>query len=61
VSIFNEYSCDNCGSNEMIEIPNIGLYTDGNPIHVCKKCALVMSRYRRSAEELAKLWDDEYV
>ena len=35
------------------------MYTDGQPIHVCKDCGFIYVRRRRSAEDIARSWSDE--
>ena len=51
--------CDVCGSTDAVEIPEARLYTDGQPIHVCKDCGFIYVRRRRSAEDIARSWSDE--
>lgn len=37
-------------------MPYARLYTNDQPIHICRKCGFVYVRMRRSAEEIAQTW-----
>lgn len=56
---YKEYPCDLCGASEAVEVPYARLYTNNQPINICKKCGFVYVKLRRSAREIAKEWSDE--
>jgi SAM-dependent methyltransferase len=56
---FKEYPCDLCGSGEAVEVPYARLYTNNQPIHICKLCGFVHVKSRRSPEEIADTWSDQ--
>lgn len=56
---FSEFPCDLCGSSDSIEVPYARLYTNDQPIHVCKKCGFVYVRFRRSPDRIAEAWSHE--
>ena len=47
------------GLGEMLEIPASKIYTNGEPLHVCKDTGLVRVKNLRSSLETAKAWSDE--
>jgi hypothetical protein len=53
-----EVSCDLCGSSSFVEFPHAREYTEGQPIHICKKCGLVYYKFRRPPEVLVKFWEE---
>lgn len=54
-----DFPCDLCGSNEAIEIPNVREYTNGQVLHICKKCGLIHAKKRRSAQQVADTWTNQ--
>jgi SAM-dependent methyltransferase len=54
-----EYPCDLCGLKDAVEVPYARLYTNDQPIHICKKCGFVYVKRRRSAEAIAKAWSEK--
>lgn len=56
---YKEYPCDLCGAFDAVEVPYARLYTNNQPINICKKCGFVYVKLRRSAREIAKEWSDE--
>lgn len=54
-----EFPCDVCGSEEAVEVPHAEEYTNGQKIHICKKCGFVYVKKRRSAEDIAKTWSED--
>lgn len=54
-----DYSCDVCGSDDAAEIDIAPLYTNGQPLHVCKGCGNVYVRRRRNFDEIADDWSNE--
>lgn len=58
-SEYKEYPCDLCQSWEAVEVPFARLYTNDQPIHICKKCGFVYVRMRRSPEKIADAWSEE--
>lgn len=53
--VINDFS----GLGEMLEIPTSKLYTNGEPLHVCKDTGLVRVKNLRSSFETAKAWSEE--
>lgn len=47
------------GNGEMLEIPCSRLYTNGQPIYVCRDTGLVRAKNLRTAEEIAQAWSEE--
>jgi len=56
---YRTFSCDLCGSRDVIEVPHARLYTNNQPIHICEGCGFVYVRRRRTANEIAKAWSEE--
>jgi 2-polyprenyl-3-methyl-5-hydroxy-6-metoxy-1,4-benzoquinol methylase len=56
---YKEYPCDLCGSVDAVEVPYARLYTNDQPIHICKKCGFVYVKFRRSAKDIAASWSSE--
>lgn len=54
-----EFPCDLCGTDEAVEVPYARLYTNDEPIHICRRCGFVYVKYRRSADEIARSWSEE--
>ena len=54
-----EYPCDLCGNNEAVEVPFARLYSNNQPIHICRQCGFVYVKNRRTAKEIADAWSDE--
>ena len=55
----NEFNCDLCGSSDVMDVPHSSEYTKDNvPVSICKKCGLVYTRLRRSAQAIADSWSD---
>ncbi|MCK5541088.1 MAG: methyltransferase domain-containing protein [Desulfobacterales bacterium] len=57
---YKEFPCDICGSKDAEEVPYAKLYSDGQEIHICKKCGFVYVKYRRDSDSVAKTWDKIY-
>lgn len=53
------FPCELCGSDDLVEIPELGEHTAGQPIHVCKNCGLVQVIRRRGPERIAEVWAKE--
>lgn len=53
------FPCDICLGTEAVEIPYARLYTNNQPIHICKNCGFVYVQKRRSAQAIADSWSDE--
>ncbi|MFC1584520.1 class I SAM-dependent methyltransferase [Fibrobacterota bacterium] len=53
------YNCDLCGSKDAVEVPYARLYTNDQPVHICKSCGFVYVRERRTPQEIAKTWSEE--
>ena len=53
------HACDLCGADEAAEIEVARLYTNDQPVHVCRNCGFVYVRERRSAQEIADSWSNE--
>lgn len=51
--------CDLTGRDDAVEAPYSRLYTNGQPLHICRETGFVYVRYRRSAEAIARAWSDE--
>jgi 2-polyprenyl-3-methyl-5-hydroxy-6-metoxy-1,4-benzoquinol methylase len=51
-----EFPCDICGSKDAVELPHAREYTNGQPIHICKKCGFVHVKHRRSFAQIADTW-----
>jgi 2-polyprenyl-3-methyl-5-hydroxy-6-metoxy-1,4-benzoquinol methylase len=51
--------CDVCGADDPEEIPCTKKYTEGQPLHVCRKCGFVYVTNRRSSERIAEAWSTE--
>lgn len=56
---YEEFPCDICGNTEAVEVPHARKYTNGQPIHICKRCGFVYVKLRRSAEEIANTWSNK--
>lgn len=54
------HPCDLCGSDDASEVPYARLYTNDQPIHICKGCGFVYVRYRRPPREVAEAWSEIY-
>ncbi len=57
--IYHQHDCDLCGGGDVAEIEIARVYTNGEPVHVCKTCGFVFARMRRSAERIAEIWSEE--
>ena len=57
--IYREHPCDLCGANDPVELPHSRHYTNGQPVHVCRKCGFVSVIRRRSSERIAEVWSTE--
>lgn len=53
-----EYHCDLCGSSDAVEVPYARLYTNDQPIHICKICGFIYVKKRRTSKEIASEWSD---
>ena len=49
----NQFPCDLCGETDAVEVPHCREYTNGQPIHICRRCGFVHVKLRRSAEGIA--------
>ncbi|SMP83299.1 hypothetical protein SAMN06295888_1821 [Desulfonatronum zhilinae] len=38
---YSKFPCDLCGSTQSVEAPYARLYTNDQPIHICKECGFV--------------------
>jgi hypothetical protein len=55
-----EFPCDLCGDTRVIDTPYLSYYTvNAEPYQICMNCGLVYLKYRRSAEEIARVWSEE--
>lgn len=54
-----DWPCDLCGADDAVEIDCARLYTEGEPLHVCRGCGFVHVRRRRSAAAIADSWSHE--
>jgi len=50
---------DFTGLGEMLEIPFTKIYTNDEPLHVCRDTGLVRVKNLRSSMEIAKAWSEE--
>lgn len=55
----SENSCEVCGASAFAEIEVARLYTDDQPLHVCKNCGMVQVINRRDPEEIYSDWIDQ--
>jgi SAM-dependent methyltransferase len=55
----SEFPCEVCGGTDAVEIPCVRLYTNDQPLHVCKQCGFVYVKARREAQEIADSWSNE--
>jgi 2-polyprenyl-3-methyl-5-hydroxy-6-metoxy-1,4-benzoquinol methylase len=53
------HNCDLCGSDNAAEIECANVYTNNQPLHVCKDCGLVYIKARRSANRIAEVWSED--
>jgi 2-polyprenyl-3-methyl-5-hydroxy-6-metoxy-1,4-benzoquinol methylase len=53
------HNCDLCGSNNAAKIEVANVYTNNQPLHVCKDCGFVYVKARRSANRIAEVWSEE--
>jgi SAM-dependent methyltransferase len=51
-----EFPCDICKSREAVEVPHCREYTNGQVVHICKKCGFVHVKKRRTFEQIANTW-----
>ena len=56
---YRDVPCDLCGSDDAVEAPHARLYTNNQPVHICKQCGFVYVKKRRTANEIARAWSDE--
>jgi SAM-dependent methyltransferase len=56
---YREFPCDICGGNDPVELPHSGAYTNGQPVHICRRCGFVYVVRRRSAARIAEVWSTE--
>ena len=56
---FTEVPCDVCGTSDAIEVPHVREYTNGQLLHICKKCGLIYAKNRRSYEKIAEIWSKQ--
>mgnify|MGYP001424128623 CR=1 FL=1 len=56
---YSDFPCDVCGSTKTIEVPNIREYTNGQVIHICKKCGFIYVIKRRSFDKIAEIWSKD--
>ncbi|HEB73524.1 MAG TPA: methyltransferase domain-containing protein [Nitrospirae bacterium] len=54
-----DFPCDLCGSTDAVEVPYARLYTNNQPVYICRTCGFVYVRSRRSAEEIADSWSKD--
>ena len=50
------FVCDLCGADDAAEIEVARLYTNDQPIHICRNCGFIYVRERRSSQEIADSW-----
>jgi 2-polyprenyl-3-methyl-5-hydroxy-6-metoxy-1,4-benzoquinol methylase len=58
-SACKEHACDLCGSTKAVEVPYARLYTNDQPVHICRNCGFVYVVRRRSADAVARAWSEE--
>jgi SAM-dependent methyltransferase len=56
---YREFPCDICGNSDPVEVPHSRDYTEGQPVHICRRCGFVYVVRRRSAERIADVWSTE--
>lgn len=56
---FEEFPCDLCGSSNAVEVPYARLYTNDQPVHICRDCGFVYVKYRRPSDVIAEAWSSE--
>lgn len=56
---YKEFPCDVCDSTDAIEVPYVREYTNGQVIHICKKCGFVYVKMRRPYDKVAEVWSKE--
>ena len=54
-----DYPCDLCGAADAVEVPHCRVYTNGQPVHICRQCGFVYVIRRRSAEDIADNWSND--
>ncbi|MCX5713276.1 MAG: hypothetical protein NT033_00345, partial [Candidatus Omnitrophica bacterium] len=58
-SEYRNFPCDLCGSVEVELLPHVKEYTDGQLIHICKRCGFVYVKMRRSHLAIAQIWSEK--
>lgn len=56
---YKDYPCDICLAKDTIELPYVRQYTNGQLIHICKKCGFIYVKKRRSFDKIAAVWSNE--
>lgn len=56
--MYQEFSCDVCGSTLAVDVPYVRQYTGGQYIHICKTCGFIYVKKRRSYGTVANEWSD---
>jgi 2-polyprenyl-3-methyl-5-hydroxy-6-metoxy-1,4-benzoquinol methylase len=56
---YQDYPCDLCGADDTVEVPYARLYTNDQPVDICKGCGFVYVKSRRSAKDIAKEWSEK--
>lgn len=56
---YREFPCDICGAEDPVEVPHSRQYTNGQPVHICRRCGFVYVVRRRSADRIAEAWSAE--
>lgn len=57
--IFESFPCDICLSRDVIELPYVRKYTNGQVIHICKNCGFIYVKLRRPSHKVAEIWSKE--
>jgi SAM-dependent methyltransferase len=57
--VYTTYPCELCGGKDFAEILEARVYTNNQPLHVCKQCGFVQVIARRSPERIAEVWSKE--
>ncbi len=59
MSTTEKFNCDVCGGDDAAEIEEARHYTEGQPLHVCKRCGFIHARERRSEQAIADDWSNK--
>lgn len=56
---YEEFACDLCSSKDAIKVPYVRKYTNGQDIHICKRCGFIYVKKRRPYYKIAQVWSNE--